>query len=72
MTISLSPWNHYWHSENYIADIWSDVDNFTFNLFRKGKRPYHYDRYVRDHKDFMRQAKEDVEFIDNHGREVFD
>ena len=32
---------------------------------------YHYDRYVRDHKDFMRQAKEDTIFIDKHGEEVF-
>ena len=31
----------------------SDVDNFSFTLFRRGKRPFGFDEYVRDHKDLM-------------------
>ncbi len=45
----------------------SDVNNFSFTLFRKGKRPFGFDEYVRENKDLMEEAKEDVEFIDKYG-----
>ena len=45
----------------------SDVNNFSFTLFRKGKRPFGFDEYIRDYQDLMEEAKEDIKFIDNYG-----
>ena len=49
----------------------SDVNNFSFTLFRKGKRPFGFDEHVRDHKDLKREAIEDVDFIENYGEDQY-
>jgi len=75
LTIGFSYWNYYYQSGNYIADMWEDVAGWTFSICRKGKRPFGFDEYVRDHKDLLQEAKEDVAFFDKYpksGKEWFE